>query len=149
MKQHEIMPQEGLIISRVLAHRNYALYAALQEEVTPMLTDLHYIKEVQEVVNSMFPDLDARDKQIYFASCVYYFYCPASFVGTKVQKLPIGIRDEAAKVLGYTNPENINALRTIGEVYMKNPTKRARIEQVKEYFKKYSVRDMDWELNLV
>lgn len=137
------------IISRVLQHRNYALYQQLQEEVTPMLTDLSHISEIYQVVQDMFPDFDARDKQIYFTSCVYYFYCPASFVGAKVQKLPIGIRDEAAKVLGYSNPENINAIRSIGEVYMKSPVKRGKIEQVKEYFKKYSVRQMDWQLNLV
>ncbi|RQO79160.1 hypothetical protein DBR40_05425 [Pedobacter sp. KBW01] len=137
------------IISRVLQHRDYALYQQLQEEVTPMLKDLTHIAEIYQVVQDMFPDLDSRDKQIYFTSCVYYFYCPASFVGAKVQKLPIGIRDEAAKVLGYANPENINAIRSIGEVYMKSPVKRGKIEQVKEYFKKYSVRNMDWELALV
>jgi hypothetical protein len=133
---------------------NPTLYQETLEKVTPMLIDLKYIQQILNVIRGNYPDLDDTDVKILFVAVVYEIYCPASFIpkerngkGPKsAMKAPVGIREEAAKVLGYGNAENVNGWQEISKSYMKVKSFRARVNEIKEQFRCFSVRNQDWEL---
>lgn len=139
---------QRIVVARALAQLNPNLYREYQDQVTPMLTNTRHIADMLQAIQSNHPELDQTDTRIFFTALVYDAYCPASFLPKAAQRLPIGIRDEAARVLGYSNPENINSWRGIAAAYMKNPKFRLRVNAIKETFKQFSVRKEDWQLGI-
>lgn len=113
-----------------------------------MLSDVQHIAGLYQAVKDAHPNFDETDVRILTVAVIYDSYCPASFLPKAAMKLPIGVRDEAARVLGYSNPENINSWKGIASAYIKGREFRKRVEAIKDLFRQYSVRPGDWKLAL-
>jgi hypothetical protein len=138
-----------VVISRYLSQVNPVMYREIEEAITPMLSDTAHIPALLQAVRCQHPNFDETDTRILFTACVYEIYCPASFLPKAAMRLPVGIRDEMARVLGYGNPENINSWKGIADAYMKGKSFRSRVDAIKDEFRCFSVRAQDWELKLV
>lgn len=145
-----------IVTARSLRQTHPDLYNQILESVTPMLSNLGHISSILSHIQVMFPDCDNTDKMLIFTSVVYDCYCPASYLPKAGMKLPIGIRDEAARVAGFINPEMLNYYHQISKSYMKTTTAhngvspfRSKVNSVKEMFKQFSANPKHWELNLV
>ncbi|AMR34171.1 hypothetical protein A0256_23320 [Mucilaginibacter sp. PAMC 26640] len=136
------------IVGRSLAQIQPDLYKQIEDSVTPMLVDTAHIKSLLHAVRTSHPAFDETDVRILTVAVIYDSYCPASFLPKAAMKLPIGVRDEAARVLGYSNPENINNWRSIASAYIKGRDFRARVDAIKAQFKQFSSRPSDWQLAL-
>lgn len=135
-----------VVISRYLHQTNPGMYREIEEAITPMLTDLAHIPSLLQAVRLAHPSFDETDTRILFVAVVYDAYCPASFLPKAAMKLPIGVRDEAARVLGYANPENINSWFGISKAYIKGKSFRSRVDSIKDQFKQFSNNPKHWEL---
>lgn len=137
------------VIGRSLAIMDPDTYKKYLDSVTPMLSDTRFIEDIYLAIKTNHPTFDETDTRIIFVATVYDCYCPASFLPKATMKLPIGVRDEAARILGYDNPENINSWRNIASAYIKGKSFRARVDAIKDQFKQYSVNPAHWELQLI
>jgi hypothetical protein len=136
-----------VVVARHISQINPEIYSQAKESVTPMLTDMKHIPAMFDKVVEFFPDQDKTGTMLLFVSLVYDSYCPAALLPKSAMKLPVGLRDEAARVSGYPNPEMINYFFSIAKAYMKGKAFRSRVDQVKNEFKQFSVNPKHWELS--
>jgi hypothetical protein len=104
------------------------LFVACEAAVEPLLTDYAHLKLIHEKFE-MMEGLIVCENMHFFLAVLYRLYIPAQLYST-VCKKPIGMRDEFAKLLGYTNPENINSWEHIMKAYYKGSRFAGKVDQV-------------------
>jgi len=104
----------------------------LTSKITPLSSEKSLIETVYASIISKYTDLDRTDTCILFTAVVYRIYAPAVFLGEGFCKLPIGIRDEAARVSGFISPEMINYFLEMAKVYVTRPYFEARVKDLIE-----------------
>lgn len=124
------------IVGRALAQDNPELFQSLEKKVTPLLTDQVHIEEIFHMVNNLFSDEPEWMRKLLFVSAVYDCYCPGSYYKKSIMKLPIGVRDEVARLLGQNNGTMVNYFRDQTQSYMRFREKEfgSRIDQIKGHF---------------
>ena len=113
-----IKAQQGLI-AQALKTINPDIYNLCLELPKPMLSDFKHIPFLHYEFEHHFEKITNVNKHIFLA-CVYRMYNATHLYG-KYNKLPIGLRTSIANVLGYVNPENVNAVAELVPAYYKNP----------------------------
>lgn len=123
-------------IGRTLERTNPELYMELKKQVTPILTDHEHIEEIYHMVYNLFSEQPDWMKKLLFVACTYDCYAPGSYIHRSITKLPTGVRDKIALMLGLNNATMANYFRDQTFSYMKFREKEfgSRIEQIKAHF---------------
>lgn len=113
------------MVAHALKSINRELFELCMAIPMPLLMELKHVEFIVYEFQYQFGKITMINKPMLVA-CLYRLYNPAHLYG-KFNKLPIGLREEIARVLGYVNPENINAIATSAPAHYKNPRTAKKI----------------------
>lgn len=127
-------------IAKLLARENPVAFQQMCEKSEPMLTNVKLIGQIKGKLNELYPDLDRTDESILFSATVYFAYAPANIIDGSMERSPNGMRNEMCNAMSWNDAPVCNHYASIGRVYFKSKTFRAKVDHILSYFSKWSVK---------
>jgi hypothetical protein len=121
--------EKSTILGRIFLATEQERASELIKQFRPMLRSPRHVKSIFTAVNHEFADETPENRRLIFIACVYQSYQPLSFLPAikseenrtrqAAGKLPVGVRDEMSRCLGFNNPEMASHFKQFTEPQMK------------------------------
>jgi len=151
---------------RFLRYKDFHLYQQLVRMASPML-DKKHIDKVNLIYKNTC-DLHRATEDSYtlgliFIGATYSVFCPASKIpatkqdgkdATAAAKLPVGVRDIMAGLLGLKHPEEVNRLKKYTESWLRpfytGPKRpfEVKVDAVVDTMRPYSINKWDHQYEM-
>ena len=147
------------ILGRVYLQTEYERSQAILSKFRRMAKDPKYVELLFNDVQTMYPEETDKGRMDIFIGLTYRVYSPLSFLqrtqdGKACGKLPEGVRDEMARLLGFVSSEMINHHKNFIDPWLKpynNGVERPLMTKVMalvDRFKPYSINASDSQFKL-
>ena len=152
--------------ARILRYTDPGRYEEFVRKASPMLNAKHTSKvrmiydNTVAIYGSTHGTQEVND---IFIGATYSVFCPVSFIpahktdgkdATAVGKLPVGVRDIMAQLMGLKHPEEINRLKGYIESWLRpfytgsKPPFKSKVDAVVDTMRPYSINKWDHQYEM-